>query len=261
MLKESGCEEIYLFGSLADGTANEDSDIDLAVRRIASGKFLNAGQTCIAPDHIYVHVDIKDEFIRKMKDCILKTYSENPSQNKEFGRMINDTQFNRVSNLIDPDKVVIGGQTKSDEKFIAPTLLTDISMDDAIMQNEVFGPVLPVIEFNSIDDIYNNIAQLPAHPLAMYIFTNDKSFEKELISNIRCGGVNVNNTLMQLANGYLPFGGVGESGNGGYHGKHSFDLFSHKKSVVRSATWIDPKLRYAPYGKKIIILKKMFNWL
>lgn len=240
---------------------DKNCDIALAVRRIAAGKFLNAGQTCIAPDHVYVHTDIQVEFTEKMKACILAAYGNEPVKSKDIGRIINDTHFNRIRKLIDPDKVVVGGQTQVEDKFIAPTLLQNVTMDDAVMQQEIFGPLLPIIEFSCTDDIYQNIAKLPQHPLAMYIFTNNKIFENELITNIRCGGVNVNNTLMQVANAHLPFGGIGESGAGSYHGKHSFDLFSHKKGVVRSATWIDPKLRYAPYGTKVNLLKKLFNWL
>ena len=246
-------------GGKSPTIVNKDCKLEQAVKRILSGRFLNAGQTCIAPDHVYVHKDIKQAFLTKAKEVVLKWYGSDPVKSKDFARMINERHFKRVSGLINQDKVVVGGQTKADEKFIAPTILKDISHDDDIMKEEIFGPVLPVLEFTDQEDVCRQIAKLPQHPLAMYIFTQDKQFEQALIGKIRCGGVNVNNTLMHVVNTHLPFGGVGESGMGSYHGKYSFELFSHKKSVIKSATWIDIPLRYAPYGNKTKLLKKLFR--
>lgn len=246
-------------GGKSPTIVNKDCKLDLTVKRILSGRFLNAGQTCIAPDHVYVHSDIKEAFLEKAKQVILEWYGSDPIKSKDFSRIINTRHFNRVSGLIPADRVVVGGQTDVEEKFIAPTLLRDITIDDDIMQEEIFGPVLPVLEFSSTSDVCQQLAKLPQHPLAMYIFTEDKAFEQTLVQKIRCGGVNVNNTLMHAVNSHLPFGGVGESGMGSYHGKLSFDLFSHKKSVIKSATWIDIPLRYAPYGNKSGLLKKLFR--
>jgi aldehyde dehydrogenase (NAD+) len=246
-------------GGKSPTIVNKDCNLEQAVKRILSGRFLNAGQTCIAPDHVYVHQDIKEAFLAKAKEVVLEWYGPDPIKSKDFGRMINDRHFKRVSDLISEKNVVVGGQINSDEKFIAPTVLKDISIDDAIMQEEIFGPVLPVLAFSDLEDVCKQIGKLPQHPLAMYIFTNDTTFEQALIRKIRCGGVNVNSTLMHVVNSHLPFGGVGESGMGSYHGKHSFELFSHQKSVIKSATWIDIPLRYAPYGNKTNLLKKLFR--
>ena len=246
-------------GGKSPTIVHKDCKLDLTVKRILSGRFLNAGQTCIAPDHVYVHRDIKEAFLEKAKEVILQWYGSDPIQSKDFSRMINARHFKRVSELIPTDRVVVGGQTDESEKFIAPTLLRDITHDDDIMQEEIFGPVLPVLEFSDIADVCQQLAKLPQHPLAMYIFTEDKQFEQTLVKKIRCGGVNINNTLMHVVNSHLPFGGVGESGMGSYHGKLSFDLFSHKKSVIKSATWLDIPLRYAPYGNKVKLLKALFR--
>ncbi len=246
-------------GGKSPTIVHKDCKLDLTVKRILSGRFLNAGQTCIAPDHVYVHRDIKDAFLEKAKEVILQWYGSDPIQSKDFSRMINARHFKRVSELIPTDRVVIGGQTDESEKFIAPTLLRDITQNDDIMQEEIFGPVLPVLEFSDIADVCQQLVKLPQHPLAMYIFTEDKQFEQTLVRKVRCGGVNINNTLMHAVNSHLPFGGVGESGMGSYHGKLSFDLFSHKKSVIKSATWLDIPLRYAPYRNKVKLLKSLFR--
>lgn len=246
-------------GGKSPTIVNKDCKLEQAVKRILSGRFLNAGQTCIAPDHVYVHRDIKEAFLAKAKEVVLQWYGSDPENSKDFARMINDRHFKRVSGLIPQDRIVVGGQTREEEKFIAPTVLRDITHNDDIMQEEIFGPVLPVLEFSDFDDVCQQIGKLPQHPLAMYIFTHDKQFEQALIRKIRCGGVNVNNTLMHVVNSHLPFGGVGESGMGSYHGKYSFELFSHKKSVIKSATWLDIPLRYAPYGNKSKLLKKLFR--
>ena len=246
-------------GGKSPTIVNKDCKLDQTVKRILSGRFLNAGQTCIAPDHVYVHRDIKEAFLEKAKEVILEWYGSDSIKSKDFSRMINVRHFKRVRGLIPKEKVVVGGQTDESEKFIAPTLLRDITHSDDIMQEEIFGPVLPVLEFSDMADVSQQLAKLPQHPLAMYIFTEDKEFEQTLVQKIRCGGVNINNTLMHVVNSHLPFGGVGESGMGSYHGKLSFDLFSHKKSVIKSATWIDVPLRYAPYGNKVKLLKKLFR--
>lgn len=246
-------------GGKSPTIVDKNCQLDVAVKRIVSGRFLNAGQTCIAPDHVYVHEDIKDIFIEKLKQAVIDSYGENPIHSPDFGRMINNKHFKRVSGLIPQERVVVGGQFDEAQRYIAPTVVKDVSFDDDIMHEEIFGPVLPVLTYKGFEDVCEKISRLPQHPLAMYIFTKDRQFEQALVNNVRCGGVNVNSTLMHVANGHLPFGGVGESGMGAYHGKHSFELFSHAKSVIRSATWLDIPLRYAPYGNKVKWLKAMMK--
>ncbi len=246
-------------GGKSPTIVNKDCNLEQAVKRILSGKFLNAGQTCIAPDHVYVHQDIKQEFLAKAKEIVLKWYGDDPQESNDCGRIINDRHFERISALIPKDRVVVGGQVNAAQKFIAPTIVQDVTFADDIMQEEIFGPVLPVLDFSDLEDVCQQIEKLPQHPLAMYLFTADKKFEQTLISNVRCGGVNVNNTLLHAVNPHLPFGGVGQSGIGAYHGKCSFELFSHKKSVLKSATWLDIPLRYAPYGNKVSLLKKIIR--
>ncbi|WNC74213.1 aldehyde dehydrogenase [Thalassotalea psychrophila] len=246
-------------GGKSPTIVNKDCNLEQAVKRILSGKFLNAGQTCIAPDHVYVHQDIKQAFLAKAKEIVLQWYGEDPIASSDYGRIINTRHFQRISSLIPKDKVIVGGQLNAKQNFIAPTILQDITVADEIMQEEIFGPVLPVLEFSDLKDVCQQIEKLPQHPLAMYIFTQNKVFEQTLISKVRCGGVNVNSTLMHAVNPHLPFGGVGQSGMGAYHGKYSFELFSHKKCVLKSATWLDIPLRYAPYGTKVNLLKKLIR--
>ena len=225
-----------------------------------NGKFLNAGQTCIAPDYVLLHRNIKETFIKKLKQRIIHSYGEDPSSSPDFGRIVNDGHFERIANMIEQDKVVVGGQTNAAEKYIAPTVMRDVSLDDKSMSEEIFGPLLPILDYTSFEDIYSVIAQLPQHPLACYIFSEDKSIQQELISNIQFGGGCINNCVFHMGNSHLPFGGVGESGIGSYHGVDGFERFSHKKSMLKSATWIDNKLLYAPYGNKIKLLRLLMKW-
>ncbi len=239
---------------------HDDANIDIAVNRIVNGKFLNAGQTCIAPDYVLVQKNIKETFIEKLKQRIIYSYGEDPSSSPDFGRIVNDGHFERISNMIEQDKVVVGGQTNADEKYIAPTVMRDMSLDDKSMSEEIFGPLLPILDYTSFEDVYSVIAQLPQHPLACYIFSEDKSIQQELVSNIQFGGGCINNCVFHIGNSHLPFGGVGESGIGSYHGVDGFERFSHKKSVLKSATWIDNQLLYAPYGNKIKLLRLLLKW-
>jgi len=239
---------------------HDDANIDIAVNRIVNGKFLNAGQTCIAPDYVLLHRNIKETFIKKLKQRIIHSYGEDPSSSPDFGRIVNDGHFERIANMIEQDKVVVGGQTNAAEKYIAPTVMRDVSLDDKSMSEEIFGPLLPILDYTSFEDVYSVIAQLPQHPLACYIFSEDKSIQQELISNIQFGGGCINNCVFHMGNSHLPFGGVGESGIGSYHGVDGFERFSHKKSMLKSATWIDNKLLYAPYGNKIKLLRLLMKW-
>ena len=236
---------------------HDDAKLDIAINRIVNGKFLNAGQTCIAPDYVLVQKNIKEVFLEKLKQRIIDSYGEDASTSPDYGRIVNDGHFERISNMIEQNKVVVGGQTNATEKYIAPTVMRDVTLADKVMSEEIFGPVLPILDYTSFEDVYSVIAQLPQHPLACYIFSEDKSIQQELVSNIQFGGGCINNCVFHIANSYLPFGGVGESGIGGYHGINGFERFSHKKSVLKSATWMDNTLLYAPYGNKV----KFLRWI
>lgn len=239
---------------------HDDANIDIAVKRIVNGKFLNAGQTCIAPDYVLVQKNIKEEFIEKLKQRIIYSYGDDASSSPDFGRIVNHGHFERISNMIEQDKVVVGGKTNVNEKYISPTVMRDMTLDDKAMSEEIFGPVLPVLDYNSLEDVYSVIAQLPQHPLACYIFSENKSIQQLLVSNIQFGGGCINNCVFHIGNSHLPFGGVGESGIGSYHGFDGFERFSHKKSVLKSATWLDNPLLYAPYGNKIKFLRLLMKW-
>lgn len=236
---------------------HDDAKLDIAINRIVNGKFLNAGQTCIAPDYVLVQKNIKEVFLEKLKQRIIDSYGEDASTSPDYGRIVSDGHFERISNMIEQNKVVVGGETNASKKYIAPTVMRDVTLADKVMSEEIFGPVLPVLDYTGFEDVYSTIAQLPQHPLACYIFSEDKSIQQELISNIQFGGGCINNCVFHIANSYLPFGGVGESGIGSYHGINGFERFSHKKSVLKSATWMDNTLLYAPYGNKV----KFLRWI
>ena len=236
-----------------------DAQMDLAVKRIVSGKFMNAGQTCIAPDYVLVHESVKEDFLTRLKARVLSTYGENPIQSPDFARLVSDNHFQRVSGLIAKDKVLVGGQTDAASRFIAPTVLRDVSLKDKVMQEEIFGPVLPVLSYAALDDIYRIVGQLPQHPLACYLFSESAAIQQAIIANIPFGGGCINHCVLHMANHYLPFGGVGESGIGAYHGKHGFERFSHQKGVLKAVTWLDSPLLYAPYGDKIKWLRRLME--
>jgi aldehyde dehydrogenase (NAD+) len=238
---------------------HEDAKLDIAVKRIVSTKFLNAGQTCIAPDYVLVHKAIKEAFLSKLKERIVNVYSENAISSPDFGRIVSDNHFQRICGLIDQAKVLVGGQSDAATRFIAPTVMRDVTLADKVMSEEIFGPVLPVIEYAKLEDVYTVIDQLPQHPLACYLFSESTAVQQEIINTIQSGGACINNCVMHIGNPYLPFGGVGESGMGAYHGFHGFECFSHKKGVLKAATWIDVPLIYAPYGNKIKILRKILK--
>ncbi len=238
---------------------HKDANLKVAVRRTLAGKMMNAGQTCVAPDHIHVHADIKDAFEKEMVATLKEWYGDNPAQSPDLGRMINDRHFERVAGLIDKSKLLAGGQTDAGQRFIAPTLLKDVSMDDAVMQEEIFGPVLPMLTYSTLEELIANLKKLPEHPLALYLFTESKDVEQHVLANTQFGGGCINNTVMHVANPNLPFGGVGESGMGAYHGQNSFDAFSHKRGILKATTLFDIKLRYAPYLDKVNMIKKMIK--
>lgn len=238
---------------------HKDAKLDIAVNRIVSSKFLNAAQTCVAPDYVLVHKDIKEEFLRKIKSRIINVYGEDASTSPDFARIASDNHFQRICDLIDQEKVLVGGQSDATSRFIAPTVMRDVTLTDKVMSDEIFGPILPILDYEHQSEIYNVIDQLPQHPLASYIFSESVTFQKELINSIQSGGACINNCIFHAANHHLPFGGVGESGMGAYHGFYGFECFSHKKGVLKTATWFDNPLTYAPYGNKIKFLRKLMK--
>ncbi|WP_156501343.1 aldehyde dehydrogenase family protein, partial [Alcanivorax sp. HI0044] len=246
-------------GGKSPTIVHKDANLKVAARRILAGKMLNVGQTCVAPDHIHVHADIKSAFEKEMVATLKAFYGDDPSQSPDLGRMINDRHFDRVAGLIDTAKVLAGGETDKARKYIAPTLLTDVTMDDTVMQEEIFGPVLPMLTYSSMEELIGNLKKLPEHPLALYLFTGSEHVERQVLDNTQFGGGCINNTVMHVANPNLPFGGVGESGMGAYHGQNSFDVFSHKRSILKATTLFDIKFRYAPYKDKVNMMKKLIK--
>ncbi len=233
------------------------ADIKTAAKRIVFGKYLNCGQTCVAPDYILAEKSIKDELVNELVNQIRTQYGVEPFDNKNYGKMINEKHYNRVMGLIDKNKTVIGGYGRKDSLQIAPTVLDGITENDAVMQQEIFGPVLPIIEVPCIDKAYEFVRSRP-EPLALYLFTSDSDTEKRFLNTIPFGGGCVNDTIIHLATYSMGFGGVGNSGMGSYHGKKSFDTFSHEKSIVKKYTWIDLPMRYQPYKKMYERLIRMF---
>ncbi|WP_409069596.1 aldehyde dehydrogenase [Clostridium sp. FAM 1755] len=237
---------------------DKDADIDLAARRIAWGKFLNAGQTCVAPDYLIVHKNIKEKFISLMEKYIVKFFGKNIFENEDYPRIINERHFKRLEGYLDEGKIVFGGKRDINNLYIEPTIIEEINFKNRIMQEEIFGPVLPVIEFEDISEVID-IVKNNSKPLALYYFSEDKEKQKFVIKNIQFGGGCINDTIMHLATSTLPFGGVGNSGMGGYHGIASFETFSHKKSILKKSNLIDIKIRYAPFKGKINLARKLFK--
>ncbi len=234
---------------------DETANLELAARRIVWGKFINSGQTCVAPDYLLVQSSVKAELMNKMKKYIIKFYGTDATKNENFPKIINEKHFHRLLALMEGEEVVIGGHSSKETNQIAPTILDHISWNSTIMQEEIFGPILPVLEFNRLEEI---IPQINARPksLALYYFTTSKANERKIIRHISYGGGCINDTVMHLASTSMPFGGVGESGMGRYHGKDSFDTFTHKKSVLKKSLRVDIPLRYPPYKDDLGLVKK-----
>ena len=229
---------------------DSSAKIRLAAKRIVFGKYLNCGQTCVAPDYVLCEKSIKDELVAEIKNQIKKQYGENPLANPDYGKIINSKHFKRLCGLIDSNKVVHGGETNPDTMQIAPTVMDNVSWDDAVMQEEIFGPIMPVLTYEKFDDVFE-ILRDKHKPLALYIFSENKSHIKDVTERVQYGGGCVNDTIIHLATSEMGFGGVGESGMGSYHGKEGFDVFSHTKSIVDKKTWMDLPMRYQPYNRGI----------
>ncbi len=227
---------------------DESANIPLAARRIVFGKFINCGQTCVAPDYIYCHASVKDALLAELKKQIEVQYGPEPLANPDYGKIVNQKHFERLMGLLDPDKTVIGGDSDPQALRIAPTVLDGVTWDDAVMGQEIFGPILPVLTYESLDALVEQLRGLP-HPLALYIFSSRKQAIQDVTARLSFGGGCVNDTLVHLATSSMAFGGVGESGMGAYHGKRGFDAFSHHKSILDHKTFPDLPMRYQPYSR------------
>jgi aldehyde dehydrogenase (NAD+) len=233
----------------------KDADLDLAARRIVWGKFLNAGQTCVAPDHVWVPRDQLDQLVNLLGKYIVEFYSPFPLQGSDLPKIINETHFDRLLGLLQSGKVAQGGRYDREQRRIEPTVLVDVTEADPVMGEEIFGPILPVLPYDDLDELIVHL-QGKAHPLALYLFTRSNAIERKVLGQLQFGGGCVNDTVVHLATSYLPFGGVGNSGMGRCHGKYGFDTFTHQKSVLKKGR-LDVPLRYPPYDKaKIPLLKK-----
>jgi len=235
-----------------------DVQLERAAKRITWGKFLNAGQTCIAPDYLLVNRKIEQDLLAGIERCIRSFYGDNPATSPDYARAINQRHFTRLKTLLQTGKIRIGGETNPEDCYIAPTILEDVSLDDPVMQEEIFGPILPVIGYDDLDDAIALVNARPK-PLALYFFSRDQQKQTRILKETSSGGICINDTILHTSVTDLPFGGVGNSGLGSYRGKHSFDTFSHQKSVLKRAFWLDVDVRYAPYLNKIRLLKLFIN--
>lgn len=232
------------------------ANIDLAAKRIIWGKTLNSGQTCVCPDYLLVHKDVKRELMIAMKKYLIKFLGETPCENPEYPKIINQKHYERLKGLLGNGTLIVGGDYKDETLQISPTILDGVSWEDPVMLEEIFGPILPVLEYEKLEEVIEMVNSHPK-PLALYLFTDDKEIEKRVVKHISFGGGCINDTLVHLATSNMPFGGVGESGMGGYHGKWSFDTFTHKKSILKKSNLLDINIRYAPYRDKLKLLKKI----
>ncbi|WP_242310026.1 aldehyde dehydrogenase [Bacillus cereus group sp. BfR-BA-01524] len=237
---------------------HKDAKIEVTARRIVWGKFLNAGQTCVAPDYMYVHSSVKEKLVEALRHEIIEQYSKEPLQNENYVRIVSERHFERLCRFLQDGQVVIGGNYKKDTLHIEPTVLADITWQDAVMEDEIFGPILPIIEYDNIEEVIGTIQQHPK-PLALYVFSEDKEVQKKVTSNISYGGGCINDVVYHLATPYLPFGGVGSSGLGGYHGEESFRTFSHYKSILAQSTAFDMKIRYSSTKSALKFIRKLLK--
>ena len=238
--------------TIVDATAN----LRVAARRIAWGKFLNAGQTCIAPDYLLVDKKVASAFVGELRVAIKEFYGDDPKQSGDYARIVNSHHFNRLASMLNSGSAVIGGETDANTKYIAPTVLSDVNISAPVMQDEIFGPILPMVEIDNVAEAIAFINSKP-HPLALYVFSEDDRAIDAVIERTTAGGVTVNGTILHISNPNLPFGGIGESGMGAYHGKSSIDIFQHRKPVLRKSTKVDPSIAYPPYTeKKMKLIRK-----
>ncbi len=249
-------------GGKSPAIVDKTADLEVSARRLAFGKYLNAGQTCVAPDYLLIERSVKDNFLECFERAVSEFFPKGDFSNMPV--IVNDKHFKRLMDAIDASKakgakVFIGGNGDTGSRFIEPTVLDNVTWDSPIMEQEIFGPILPVIEYDNLDDVLDIIKQRPK-PLALYLFSNDKAVQRKVLSFVPYGGGCVNDTIIHLATPYMGFGGVGESGMGSYHGKRSFDTFTHYKSIVKKSNVIDLPMRYHPYSeKKLAFIKKVMK--
>ena len=237
-------------GGKSPCVVDASADLKLAAKRIVFGKYLNCGQTCVAPDYVLCEEKIKAEFVKEVKKQILLQYGEKPLENSDYGKIINEKHFKRLLGLIDPEKVIAGGEADPSSCRIAPTVLDNVTYEDAVMKEEIFGPILPILTFRDFDEMIRELKEKD-RPLAFYLFSDDRRHQERVTKELSYGGGCINDVVIHLATSEMGFGGVGASGMGSYHGKAGFETFSHRKSIVDKKTWIDLPMRYQPYGNKI----------
>ncbi len=253
---EQLCPVVLELGGKSPSFVFKDANLKIAAKRLVWAKFVNGGQTCVAPDYLLLEKGVKEKLLLEIKKQIVEIIGENPIDSEAFVRIINPRHFHRLSKLIDKQKVVFGGGTIEKELYIEPTILDNVSFDDLVMQEEIFGPILPMIEFDSLDWAIKQVKDSPK-PLALYVFGKNRYNINKILKEISFGGGAVNDAIMHLANVNLPFGGVGDSGTGSYHGKYGFDTFTHFKSVLDKSTLFEPSIKYAPYSNFKLKLLKM----
>ena len=235
---------------------DDTASIALTAKRIVWGKFLNAGQTCIASDYILVHENVKDKLVEALKENITKCYGQNVEASPDFSRMVSDKHYKDLKDMLEGEDILFGGHSNDADYFLSPTLVNEPKMDSKLMEGEIFGPILPVISYKTEDDIHKYITNY-GKPLAAYVFSNNKKFQQKIINTYSFGGGAINDTVIQITNKRLPFGGVGQSGIGAYHGKITFDIFSHHKAIIKKANWFEAPVRYPPYNVPIKFVKKI----
>lgn len=245
-------------GGKSPCVVHSDADIKTAAKRIAWGKFMNAGQICVAPDYIYVHESVKEAFIEAVSQVVLEFYGPFPQKSEDYCRIVNERQFDRLVALIEHDRVVMGGQYDKEDLYIAPTLMKDITWADAIMADEIFGPLMPILTYTHLEDVVSEVNKRPK-PLAFYVFTESDGVSSYLHERISFGGGCVNDTISHVASAFMPFGGVGSSGMGNYHGEYSFKTFSHEKSILKKSSQFDVKMLYPPYKNRVQWVKKIMK--
>ncbi|MES1214711.1 MAG: aldehyde dehydrogenase [Bacteroidota bacterium] len=243
-------------GGKSPCVVESDANIKVAARRIGMTKFSNAGQMCVAPDYVLVHESVKEKLVTQLKQNLLSFFSDDPSENYNYCKIINERQFDRLIKYLNNGTIVQGGHYDKAKLFIEPTILENVPLDAPVMTDEIFGPILPIISFKTFDEAKAIIKRHP-NPLAFYVYTSDGKKERKWLEEIPAGGACINNSSWHLTNHHLPFGGRGNSGIGEYHGKNSFEIFSHRKAVMKTPTWFDPDIKYPPFKGKL----KLFKWV
>ena len=244
-------------GGKSPAIVDSNVQLDLCAKQLVWAKFFNAGQTCVSPDYILVHESVQNELKQKLIFYIQQFYGSNAATSNDYARIINTRQFDRLSSYLKDVNIIYGGGTNRDQKYIEPTLIEEIPLGHPVLTEEIFGPILPILVYKNQEDLLELMNKNPI-PLSAYIFTNDSKFEKKILDSFLSGGVCINNLMVHLANPNLPFGGVGKSGMGAYHGKYSFDVFTHQRAVLKTSTWIDIPLRYPPFSSLKMKIAKWF---